>query len=370
MEFRGPRQTIESMELKIGFASGDWSVSVIEADGTPTMGGSGWIRIGQYSKYLTVPHAIGTLVYDNNLGIFGVTDAHGVHHMDCCVIYMQRWMLKGIPENIKIAKSNGQTIVNDLDDWYWGLHARHQAKSIIDPKNNKEENTTIYRDVLVASDLVVTSTPFLTEQAKNKLGVENVRMFENCVDFSAYNLRRHEEGNTIIGWHGSTGHRSGDLDELGTVFPYLGEDRFSFHHTGHTSRGPNFWDEVKVEQSRVSLYPMVSPTQIGKMLPFDIGVAPLTDTPFNHAKSWIKPLEYAAAGIPFVMSKSPEYSRLKEEYGVGRTAKRYRDWVKHFEYLSDPEIRTEEAQQNLKALEALDVKAGALRLQKILESVR
>ena len=334
------------------------------------MGGSGWVRIGQYSKHLTVPHVVGTLVYANDLGIFGVTDAEGNHHLDCSVIYMQRWMLKGIPENIKIAKRNGQSIVNDLDDWYWGLHSRHMAKANIDPKLNAEENTTIYRDVLAASDLVVTSTPFLTEQAKNKLGASNVTMFENCVDFSAYKQRKHEEGNTIIGWHGSTGHRSGDLDTLADVYPHLNEDRFSFHHTGHTSRCPNFWDEVKVEQTRVTLYPMVSPTQIGKMLHFDIGVAPLSDTPFNHAKSWIKPLEYAAAGIPFVMSKSPEYLRFKEKYGVGRIAKRYIDWVRHFESLSDPEIRSEEAQQNLKALEALDVKAGALRLQEILESVR
>lgn len=358
------------MDLKVGFASGDWSLTVREADGTRTMGGSGWIRIGQYSKHMTVPHVLGTLVYSNDLGIFGVTDTQGIHHMDCSVIYMQRWMLKGIPENIKIAKRNGQTIVNDLDDWYWGLHSRHIAKENIDPKLNANENTTIYRDVLTASDVVVTSTPFLTELIKNKLGVENVRMLENCVDFSAYNQRKHEEGNTIIGWHGSTAHRSGDLDELAAVYPNLNKDRFSFHHTGHTTKHPNFWDEVKVEKSRVNLYPMVSPTQLGKMLPFDIGVAPLTDIPFNHAKSWIKPLEYAAAGIPFVMSKSPEYSRLKEEYGVGRIAKRYRDWVKHFEHLSDSETRIEEAQQNLKGLEALDVKAGALRLQKLLESVQ
>ena len=115
---------------------------------------------------------------------------------------------------------------------------------------------------------------------------------------------------------------------------------------------------------------MVSPTVIGKMLPFDIGIAPLNDIPFNHAKSWIKPLEYAAAGIPSIMSKSPEYVRFKEKYGVGRIAKRYRDWVRHFEDLSDPETRNEEAERNLKALEALDAKHGALRLQKILESVR
>tara|TARA_Y100000296_G_scaffold87065_1_gene129572 strand:- start:2945 stop:4024 length:1080 start_codon:yes stop_codon:yes gene_type:complete len=359
------------MELKVGFASGDWSSSITEKDGTPTMGGSGWIRIGQYSKHLTVPHVIGVLVFNNDLGIFGVTDQKGNHHFDCNVIYMQRWMIKGIPENIKIAKSNGQTIINDLDDWYWGLHDRHLAKSMVDPKNNKEENTDIYRKVLAASSLVVVSTPFLYKQAKNKLNVSDVEMLENHVDFDAFTPRQHnDDGITIIGWHGSTGHRSGDLEEVKQVFPQLPKERFCFHHTGHYGGHPTFWEETGVAQERVNLFPMVSPTVIGKMLPFDIGIAPLNDIPFNHAKSWIKPLEYAAAGIPFVMSKSPEYFRFKEKYGVGRIAKRYRNWIIHFEALSDPATRTEEAKRNLKALEALNVKQGALRLQKILESVR
>ena len=70
------------MDLKVGFASGDWSESVNEPDGSPCMGGSGWIRFGQYTKYLTVPHVIGVLVFNNDLGIFGVTDWNDNHHFD------------------------------------------------------------------------------------------------------------------------------------------------------------------------------------------------------------------------------------------------------------------------------------------------
>ena len=103
------------MNYKVGFATADWSQSVMEEDGTPTMGGSGWIRIGQYRKHLVdVDNVIGTLVYNNDLGIFGVTDWEEQHHFDCEIIYMQRWMFDSIGENIKIAKSNGQTIVQDL----------------------------------------------------------------------------------------------------------------------------------------------------------------------------------------------------------------------------------------------------------------
>ena len=356
--------------MKVGFATADWSSTVVEEDGTPSPGGSHWIRIGQYLKHISVEHTLGVLVFSHKLGIFGVTDPKGNHHLDCDVIYMQRWMLSGIPENMDIAKSNGQIIINDLDDWYWGLHDSHMAKSFIDPKANKDENTNIYRDVISKSDLVVVSTPFLAEKAKSKLRAKEIVIFENCVDFDAYPQREHTDENpTVIGWHGSTGHRSKDLDEVKGVFPQLAEKDFSFHHTGFSSLAPPFWEETNIPQGRVNLYPMVSPTKLPKMLPFDIGVAPLNDIAFNHAKSWIKPLEYIAAGIPFVASKTPEYLRLKNEYGVGRYAGKFIEWKKAFDAFSDPQTRIEEAKKNREAVQSLDVKEGALRLEKILESV-
>ena len=356
---------------KVGFATADWSQSVIEEDGTPTMGGSGWIRIGQYRKYLPdLNNVIGTLVFNNSLGIFGVTDWEEEHHFDCEIIYMQRWMFDSIGENIKIARKNGQTIINDLDDWYWGLHTTHFAKSKVDPRLKKDQNIVHYRNAIANSDLVVVSTPFLEEKAKTKLGAKNVVILENHVDFDRFTPRKHQEGKTIIGWHGSTGHRSDDLNELKGIFPQLPEEQFSFHHTGYYGGHPTFWEETGVTQQRVSLYPMVSPTKLPRMLPFDIGVCPLNDIPFNHAKSWIKPLEYAAAGIPFVTSKAPEYFRFREEYGVGRIARKFIEWQRAFRALSDPEVRAEEAQRNWNAVQNLDVKKGALRLEKILESVR
>ena len=38
----------------------------------------------------------------------------------------------------------------------------------------------------------------------------------------------------------------------------------------------------------------------------DVGIVPLADLVFNYAKSWLKGIEYAALGIPFVASDMPE----------------------------------------------------------------
>ena len=58
----------------------------------------------------------------------------------------------------------------------------------------------------------------------------------------------------------------------------------------------------------------------------DIGIAPLASTRFNRAKSWLKPLELAACGVPVVMSDFAEYHRLHQTYGLGLVANTAADW--------------------------------------------
>ena len=75
----------------------------------------------------------------------------------------------------------------------------------------------------------------------------------------------------------------------------------------------------------------------------DIGVVPLNlPLDFNEAKSALKGLEYAAAGIPFVASPSGEYKRLAS-MGIGRIASTPDEWVTHLTELLDPEVRQAEA---------------------------
>lgn len=154
-----------------------------------------------------------------------------------------------------------------------------------------------------------------------------------------------------IGWAGSTAHRSGDLALLRKPFAALRKDVL-FHHTGHHSEYPLFADEVDVDAKRVSVTPMLAPHQYPHGLTFDVGVVPLVDIPFNHAKSNIKGLEYAAAGIPFVASPLPEYERLAEEHNVGRIAKTARDWERHLKALTDYELRAEEGARLRKVVAA------------------
>jgi hypothetical protein len=117
-----------------------------------------------------------------------------------------------------------------------------------------------------------------------------------------------------------------------------------WHHTGDLHPAHTlFADEVGLHRRRVTTMPLLPPWQYPSGLCFDIGVVPLSDHPFNRAKSFIKGLEYAAAGIPFVASCSPEYLRLRDEFGIGRVAVSKEQWLRHIHELADPDVRQEEA---------------------------
>ena len=86
----------------------------------------------------------------------------------------------------------------------------------------------------------------------------------------------------------------------------------------------------------------------------EIGLVPLRQTPFNFAKSAIKGMEYAAAGVPFVAEATPEYQWF-HDLGAGRVAKKPAHWNAALKALLDPETRRTEALQNRAVVEQLDI---------------
>jgi glycosyltransferase involved in cell wall biosynthesis len=106
-------------------------------------------------------------------------------------------------------------------------------------------------------------------------------------------------------------------------------------------------------------------------LPFDgwmgaishlgVGVAPLADTSFNAAKSWLKPLELAAAGIPWVASPRIEYQRFAG-LGAGLLAEKPKDWYRQLIRLTrDDAFREEQSQAVRSVASNLTIEAHAWR---------
>lgn len=96
--------------------------------------------------------------------------------------------------------------------------------------------------------------------------------------------------------------------------------------------------------------------------PLRVALCPLGSEAFSRAKSWVKPLEAAARGIPFVASDHVEYRSL----GFGRIAKTPGDWVRHLEELEDPETYARECAENRRGAERLALEHNWTRWERVL----
>jgi hypothetical protein len=325
----------------------DWS-RVTDADGNPTPGGSGWYRCHLPHRALLdagVGSVIGRLIGDRRSGRLGVREwgtggleaDNGADHYDCDIVVMQRWMLAELPDDIRRARATGQLVVNDMDDWFFGLASQNLASKKLN--SDERSNLAHYRRILAAGSMVVTSTPYLGERVRPFAPVSKV--FRNHIDLRRWpDIAQNDE--PVLGWAGAIPWRSGDLETLrGVVGPLCERRGVRFHHSGHvadTAAGeetewPTAGDVLGVPAGLQSSTPMSTvaewPQQFTR---FDIGIIPLSDRPFNLAKSGIKGLEYVAAGRPFVAQATPEYRHLAE-LGIGRVARKPRDWIRQLEEL-------------------------------------
>ena len=104
-------------------------------------------------------------------------------------------------------------------------------------------------------------------------------------------------------------------------------------------------DLIGIPHERCSVSQMVPINRLSTLMCFDIGLVPLADIPFNHAKSNLKGLEYAISGIPYVASALPEYQRLANE-GIGRVAVTPDHWIEELTALLGRRNALNESQRN------------------------
>lgn len=350
--------------MKIGLVSGDWVHPKNTPDGIEKWGGSGWVRLAQYIDLLPFDFVTGTLIWNKNCFVVRTADDQ---YEFAPVIYMHRLMHNGLADHVRQARAYGQVILNDIDDWYWGLDPSNQAFRATHPKVNKVENINNYRSILAASDLVTVSTPYLASRL-DWIKAPKV-IIKNTVDVERFTPHTHESDHPTIGWAGSTAHRSRDLETVASVLQQLlRSGDFSLQHSGDHPSHPSFADRIGVRDSDVVKLPLSDHIGYPSILNFDIGIVPLNVTPFNQAKSDIKGLEYAASGIPFVAQVIDSYQELKDSTGIGRLAKRPADWLKQIKVLKDPVLRQEEADRNREAIKARDISHGAEAMTEIIRA--
>ncbi len=274
----------------------------------------------------------------HNLGALG-HDAHWATKMpsnvaEADVIVGQRVCEPGPTGNWqRLAREGHATLVFECDDDLWHIDpSNRRAHGFYDGERQRR-----LIDNITVADLVTVSTEPLAELVSE--WNPSVVVLPNCVPSW---LTEHERPSTerlTIGWAGTPSHAR-DFGELAkplrrvlqrhgdTEFHCIGEDytprvaspRGVTRYTG--------WSDAVEDYYRA--------------VDFDIGLAPLRPTPFNDAKSDIKLLEYAALGIPAIVSDTGPYARAVADGAPALTAVDHSDWTARLaELLDDAEARAQ-----------------------------
>lgn len=258
-------------------------------------------------------------------------DAWGdVRHLgapECDVVVLQRPMSVASPRIIERLQSLGIAVVVELDDDYWRIDPRSLAFKDFAPSKNPKTNFNILTATCAMADLVTVSTPALARIIPNK----NVRVIRNLVP-EAYLETQPDRWDSwealvgsrlVVGWSGDPKWHAGDLETAGTlvarsVRTYGGV----FVCLGAEESGPM----MGFEDGEALYVPWVHLSEYAQNLAnFDIGLVPLRAGAFNESKSYLKGLEYASLGIPFVASPTSEYIHLSKSR-VGLIAEQKHDW--------------------------------------------
>lgn len=344
--------------MRIGFGSTDWGDHaqaqpggctqmrcVLPAHGLAKIGHE--VMVGEIGwkegEGFVIVHPIEKLK-SGKLGVITKYD-QGFDKLD--VVVLKLFMHKDSEEYIRKAKSYGQTVIIDTDDHFEQLPSDNLAFQTTDPKNSPENNRKFLINNYSIADGIIASTKFLEQ--KSLKHNNTVYRVPNSLDPATFYTRQDFSGwNPTVGWIGIMLWRVDDIKEVGAPLKtFLEKHDLRFHHSGIVLNNPTwFADAAGFAPERMTGYVGARPEYYSNLfMPIDIGIVPLTNNPFNEAKSCLKGLEYAMSGIPFIASDTQEYRDLAE-LGCGRIAKKPRDWIRHLEELRDPEVRQQERIKN------------------------
>lgn len=258
---------------------------------------------------------------------------------DADVIVLQRPTHIALSRTIRLIREKGVAVVIDMDDDLSHIHPRNPAWTMMHPDQSRktgkiarEHSWVACQEACQDATLVTLSTPALSRRYAWHGRYE---VLPNRVPASMFDVPH--EDSARVGWPASLGSHPDDPGACGRgvarALDELGQRLIVVSDPGPTRRAFSLGHEPEmIGCTGFNEWPQHI-SQLG------VAVAPLADTQFNRAKSWLKPLECAALGIPVIMSPRAEYVKI-HKVGVGYLAKTSSDWYRHVARLTrDPSER-------------------------------
>lgn len=192
-------------------------------------------------------------------------------------------------------RKSGVKLVWETDDDLWSMDESNPARLLITDMTRYWMESAIRN-----AHLVTTTVPHLADAMRQFN--PNVVVIPNAIDPALLTTERRRAERLTIGWAGGSSHH----DDFQSI---IGPLRAATDHRGDIdfhSVGVDYGKDFGLNRNRYTPW-RSSMLEYYSGIDFDIGVAPLLDTPFTRSKSPIKAIEYNALGIPVIASNVGPY---------------------------------------------------------------
>lgn len=200
----------------------------------------------------------------------------------------------------------------DYDDAVFHNYDRH--KNPIVRKLLGEKIDTVMR----LSSAVTAGNSYLAERA-NKAGATKVEIIPTVIDADRYQYKQEATSDVItVGWIG-TPNTSRYLKPLLPVFESL-QKKYSVRFVAIGANKNDF------AGTPVEAWPWTEATEVSSIQQLDIGIMPLTDSPWERGKCGYKLIQYMACAIPVVASPVGVNCEIVREGENGMLAGSIDEW--------------------------------------------
>jgi hypothetical protein len=236
-------------------------------------------------------------------------DVHAIEHCDAVIVHRQYG--PNTDAAMAYLRAAGVGIVYDNDDELRSVPAETPGLGGLRPAAEWEQDWQALLATALRADVVTTTSAPLA-RAYAEAGARDVRVLPNRLgpDWLQPIPTRGAHDDVTVGWTAGTSHAA-ELPRIDIQGPL---SRLLARHP--RLRVASIGVDLELRSSRYQWIPGIQFADLAvNVAVFDVGLAPLSDIPFNLARADSKVKEYAARGVPWLASGRGPFAALGEREG-------------------------------------------------------
>lgn len=296
---------------------------------------------------------------------------------DADTYVLQRRFEWWMPWAIARLRAFGKHVVVELDDLYDNLPATSPgAKPFRDYPATPDKDgwpplngfsIDKFNESLQYASLVTVSTPALVDHYGQY--TDNIVVLPNYLDWDMWaDVQPQfevERPRVRVGWMGWLSWRDNDLAVIREFMRdwLLAHPHVEFVSIGEKPGAKTVHDYLAIPREQRRTIPGRRFQELADIVAtIDIGLVPLDRNDFNECKSWLKGLEYSAAGIVPIATPTQQYRQLIEPGSNGFLASTPDEWAAVLdELVADHELRRRVGANARRTAEAMTIQENAWR---------